>query len=220
MATADAGAGDRSRTPEGVRATWRRSPEHDDRVGRRAGSGIGSVGSGLRSLGRRQWDPPGPRLADGLVHSIVDPVGFWFAATTATSGEPATILDAGLDPGGVVVRVLPLPPTTRDLGPCRADRRCPQTRGVHHAARGARGWLVDIVIGTTVGAIAGAIVAVNVVIYAGPDQGYESSIGDVFDHSALLGLVVVAMLAGGPIVGIVIARRHRRHRAEPERSGS
>ena len=76
-----------------------------------------------------------------------------------------------------------------------------------------RGWLIDLVVGAMAGGVIGAIAAVNLVIYAGPEEGYEASPGRVFEHSLVLGLVVVAVLAGGPILGVVLARRLRGQRA-------
>ena len=67
------------------------------------------------------------------------------------------------------------------------------------------------VIGAAAGVVVGLIVAVNLVITFGPDQGYESSIGEVFDHSVVLGLVVVGVVVAGPLLGIVMALRLRRH---------
>ena len=67
--------------------------------------------------------------------------------------------------------------------------------------RHQREWTVDMVTGVTVGGIGGAIVSVNGVIYAGPDAGFESAPGDVFDHSPLALAAVIA----GPIQGVAIA---------------
>lgn len=72
-----------------------------------------------------------------------------------------------------------------------------------------RGWVLDVIIGSVVGGVIGAIVAVNVVIYAGPDAGYEASIRDVFEHNTIIGLLVVAILVGAPLVGIALTRRLR-----------
>jgi hypothetical protein len=71
------------------------------------------------------------------------------------------------------------------------------------------GWLVDMVVGIVVGGLLGGVVAVNLMIYSGVERGYEASLGQVFEHSALAGLVVVAALAAGPILGVVAMRRHR-----------
>lgn len=70
-----------------------------------------------------------------------------------------------------------------------------------------RSWIIDVVVGGIIGAIVGAVIAVNVVIYAGPDEGYESSLSDVFDHNAVVGTAALAVLVAGPIAGVVIARR-------------
>ncbi len=75
-----------------------------------------------------------------------------------------------------------------------------------------RGWVVDAVIGIVCGAIVGAILAVNIAIYAGPDDGYQSSIADVFDHNIFAGFAIVLALVGAPGLGLFIARRSRRKR--------
>jgi hypothetical protein len=74
------------------------------------------------------------------------------------------------------------------------------------------GWFVDIVAGGIVGGVAGAIVAVNFVIYAGIDRGYEATIPEVFRQSVVAGVITVAVLVAGPAVGVWIARRRRRRR--------
>lgn len=66
--------------------------------------------------------------------------------------------------------------------------------------------IAGLVIGAAAGAVVGLIVAVNLVITFGPDQGYESSVGQVFDHSTVLGLAAVAVVVAGPVVGMMIAR--------------
>jgi hypothetical protein len=74
-----------------------------------------------------------------------------------------------------------------------------------------RSWVIDVLTGGLVGGALGWVVAVNLVIYMGVASGYEAGIGEVFAHSVILGVVVVGLLAAGPIVGVVLARR-RRHR--------
>ncbi|MEM9608359.1 MAG: hypothetical protein AAGA99_13115 [Actinomycetota bacterium] len=76
----------------------------------------------------------------------------------------------------------------------------------------ARALAIDVFAGTLVGGAVGAIVAVNLVIVAGPDQGYESTPSEVFEHSTILGLVTAAILVGGPPVGVLVARMARRRR--------
>jgi hypothetical protein len=72
--------------------------------------------------------------------------------------------------------------------------------------------LTDIVVGGAVGAIAGAIVAVNIVITAGVDRGYEATIPEIFQENLLIGTITVMTLASGPVLGVVAARRLRRRR--------
>lgn len=76
-----------------------------------------------------------------------------------------------------------------------------------------RGWLVDVLAGGIVGGVTGAIVAVNVVIFSGVDRGYQASLREVFDHSPILGVVVVMVLAAGPVLGVLVARRQRGRRS-------
>ena len=82
---------------------------------------------------------------------------------------------------------------------------------------GARAWLADALLGGVIGGIIGAIVAVNFVIYFGIEGGYEASIPEVFRKSILAGIITVAILLAGPVVGVVIARRLRMRRTPPRR---
>lgn len=67
--------------------------------------------------------------------------------------------------------------------------------------------VLRVVFGVVVGAITGAVVAVNVVIFSGAEDGYETSLPELFDQNVMLGLLVVVILVSGPIVGGVIASR-------------
>jgi len=69
---------------------------------------------------------------------------------------------------------------------------------------------LDIVIGVVIGGLGAAIVAVNLVIFAG--IGYDVTIAEVFRRNALLGTAVVAILLAGPIAGVLVMRRYRRTR--------
>lgn len=77
---------------------------------------------------------------------------------------------------------------------------------------GWRAWLFDVVVGGLIGGVVGGIAAVNLVIYAGVEGGYEAGIADVFQHNAALGVATVAILLLGPVAGAFIARRRRRRR--------
>jgi hypothetical protein len=72
-----------------------------------------------------------------------------------------------------------------------------------------RGWIVDIVVGGLIGGFLGAIVAVNVVIFSGIERGYQSGITEIFEYNAVLGVLVLSILVGGPVLGVVLARRAR-----------
>jgi hypothetical protein len=74
------------------------------------------------------------------------------------------------------------------------------------------GWGVDLAVGGLCGLIAGAILSVNLVIFLGVEGGYEASLGDVFAHNVLIGIVVVAVLVAGPLGGVAYARWRRRLR--------
>jgi len=76
------------------------------------------------------------------------------------------------------------------------------------------GWGADLLVGGLCGLIAGAILAVNMVIFLGVEGGYEASLGDVFAHSTLIGILVVAVLAAGPVCGVAYARWRRRLQGE------
>jgi hypothetical protein len=69
--------------------------------------------------------------------------------------------------------------------------------------------VTDTLAGTILGFAVGAIIAVNVVITAGVDRGYEASLPEIFEENIFLGVVTVAILAAGPVVGVLIARRIR-----------
>jgi uncharacterized protein YqgC (DUF456 family) len=75
-----------------------------------------------------------------------------------------------------------------------------------------RAWLSDLLVGGLVGTVVGAIAAVNVIIYAGIDRGYEASIRQVFRQSTIVGVVTVLVFAAGPVAGVLVARRLRRRR--------
>lgn len=73
--------------------------------------------------------------------------------------------------------------------------------------------ILALATGGIVGALIGAVAAANVAIYFGPDEGYESSLGDLYDHSPVLAVVVVAVLVAGPINGVVVAGRVRKRQS-------
>jgi len=75
-----------------------------------------------------------------------------------------------------------------------------------------RAWLADVLVGGLVGGVIGAIVAVNVVIFGGIDGGYEATPAEVFRQNTVVGVLMVAVLVAGPVVGVVTARRRRARR--------
>jgi hypothetical protein len=77
---------------------------------------------------------------------------------------------------------------------------------------GWHGWLVDVVVGGLIGGVVALIVAFNVAIYAGIEEGYEASLGDVFEQSTILGVLIALILVLGPVSGVLAARRLRGQR--------
>lgn len=71
------------------------------------------------------------------------------------------------------------------------------------------------VVGAVLGFVVGVIVAINFVIAAGVDRGYESSLSEVFEANVLVGIVTVIILAAGPVVGAIIADHLRRRTNVP-----
>lgn len=69
---------------------------------------------------------------------------------------------------------------------------------------------MDCLVGGVVVAIVGAILAVNLVIFAGIDSGYEASPREIFEQNWIVGVLTVAILISGPILGVVVARALRR----------
>lgn len=83
-----------------------------------------------------------------------------------------------------------------------------------------RGLIADVVVGGMLGGVVGAVVAVNVVIFSVIDGGYEASIPQVFGLIPVVGVITVAILAAGPIAGVVLARRRRlTDEGDPRRRG-
>lgn len=87
------------------------------------------------------------------------------------------------------------------------------------ATSGMRGWLSDLIAGGLIGGLVGVIAAVNFVIYAGVEQGYEASLVEVFQHSPVVGIATVMILLAGPVLGVLTARRLRRRRAQGSQTG-
>jgi len=72
--------------------------------------------------------------------------------------------------------------------------------------------VVDLLAGGLAGFAIAWIVAVNMVIFAGVDRGYQASVDEVLRHSTLLGVAVIGVILLGPIFGVGLLRRRRRRR--------
>jgi hypothetical protein len=79
-----------------------------------------------------------------------------------------------------------------------------------------RGWVIDVVLGGSIGGVIGAIAAVNVVIYSGIEGGYQATLPEVFRQNLVVGLLTVAILVGTPALAVVFARRVRRGQSAGE----
>lgn len=66
-------------------------------------------------------------------------------------------------------------------------------------------------VGAALGGLAvAAIIILNLHILVGLEDGYAASPADVFGWSVLLGVVDLALLVAGPVLGIVALSRPRR----------
>ena len=74
--------------------------------------------------------------------------------------------------------------------------------------------VAETVIGAILGLVVGAIIAVNLIIIAGVERGYEASLIEVFEENALVAVSAVVILVAGPVVGVIVARRIRRRMEE------
>lgn len=74
-------------------------------------------------------------------------------------------------------------------------------------------WILDLTVGGLVGAVLAGIVAWNLLIYSGVEGGYQAGIGDAFRHNFFVGVGLTVVLAAGPVLGVVYARRRRSSRA-------
>jgi hypothetical protein len=99
-----------------------------------------------------------------------------------------------------------------DARTTRSEQAQSITSNIARKPQDRKSWLIDLVVGGFAGGVVGAVVAVSVVIYTGIDRGYEATIPEVFRESVLTGLVVVAILVAGPLIGVLTARRVRRQR--------
>ncbi|HEY6634394.1 MAG TPA: hypothetical protein VI141_02160 [Acidimicrobiia bacterium] len=76
-----------------------------------------------------------------------------------------------------------------------------------------RGWLVDLLVGGVLGVIVAAVIVFNLLIYLGVEGGYHAGIQGAFDHNTFTGVLVVATLMAGPVLGVSLARRRRASRS-------
>lgn len=67
----------------------------------------------------------------------------------------------------------------------------------------------DLLVGGLAGGVIGVIAALNLIIFSGMSEGYETSLPQVFRENAVVGVVVVALLVAGPVIGVRLMRRRR-----------
>lgn len=65
-------------------------------------------------------------------------------------------------------------------------------------------------LGAAFGALVAAVVAVNIAIFGGAEDGYETGLVDLVRSDPLLAVVVLSVLVLGPIIGAVLALRSNR----------
>jgi len=82
------------------------------------------------------------------------------------------------------------------------------------------GWLVDVLVGGAAGGLVAVVVALNLMIYLGPESGYETSLGELFAQSLPAGILVIVVLVAGPVLGVVSARGWRRSHQRSRESRS
>ena len=70
-----------------------------------------------------------------------------------------------------------------------------------------------LLLGAIVGFVAGAIVAVNLVITAGIEDGYEASPAEVFEENVIVGVAAAIIIIAGPVAGAIVAHRGRSRRS-------
>ena len=66
------------------------------------------------------------------------------------------------------------------------------------------------IVGGLVGSLIGAIAAVNVEIYSGASQGYETAPREFFEEHPVAALIALAFLVGGAILGAWVGFRRSR----------
>ena len=64
----------------------------------------------------------------------------------------------------------------------------------------------------------GVIIAVNLVIFLGPETGYETPIDELFQLNPVLGVVVVTVLVVSPVAGIWLIGLRRRRSVRAQRT--
>lgn len=67
--------------------------------------------------------------------------------------------------------------------------------------------ILRVVVDALVGLVVGGIASINVVIFAGIEDGYEASPAQVFEENAFVGVIAVLVLVAGPVFGAIIALR-------------
>jgi hypothetical protein len=71
--------------------------------------------------------------------------------------------------------------------------------------RSGRHRVVAALLGALLGGIVGAVFAVNLVIFAGVEGGYEASLSDVFEQRPIVGVLAAVALVVSPLIGVAVA---------------
>lgn len=63
----------------------------------------------------------------------------------------------------------------------------------------------SFLLGAVIGGIVGAVLAVNILIFAGVEGGYEASLSDALDQRPVAAITALVVLVLSPLVGAFVA---------------
>lgn len=73
--------------------------------------------------------------------------------------------------------------------------------------------MLDLTVGIAAGSLVGVILALNIVIYSGVDDGYQASVQSVFEQRPWAGVLAAMAIILAPVLYVLGLRRRRRNRA-------
>ena len=75
------------------------------------------------------------------------------------------------------------------------------------------GWAIDLTAGIAAGSVVGVILALNIVIFSGVDDGYQASVRAVFEQRPWAGVMAGMAIILSPVLLVLSLRRLRQNRA-------